>query len=458
MLNRFLLLICVLVIALGTVVVDFPDGAAAIGLVFVTSAIAILAFRRFTEEKEFITIVFLVALALRMAFGVFIHVFDLREFFGGDAYAYDLHGARIVDIWLGRDTLSTEVAFIVDTSSGAGWGMYYVTAAIYLVLGRNIFAAQSFCAVIGAATAPMVFFCAKKIFNNMSVAKVSAVAIAVFPSFIIWSGQLLKDGLIIFLLVTCMTMVLSLQTRISYPAVATLVLALFGIITLRFYIFYMAIVAVAGSFIVGLSASSKSILRNTVILALLGFGLMYLGVGQSADTEIRVFGNLERVQSSRSDLARTADSGFGQETDVSTTEGAISAIPIGFAFLMLAPFPWQATNLRQAITIPEILVWWASIPFVFMGLIYTIKNKLRAAFPILIFSLLLTIAYSIFQGNVGTAYRQRTQIQVFLFILAGVGWTVYKEEKENKRMVRTAAQKRINTQMRAGSAYNRETI
>ncbi len=458
MLNRLLLLLCVLVIALGTVVVDFPDGATAIALVFVTSAVAIFAFRHFTEEKEFITIVFLVALALRMAFGVFIHVFDLREFFGGDAYAYDLHGARIVDIWLGRDSLSAEVAFIVDTSSGAGWGMYYVTAFVYLILGRNIFAAQSFCAVIGAATAPMVFFCAQKIFNNLSVAKVSAIAVAVFPSFIIWSGQLLKDGLIIFLLVTCMTMVLSLQGKISYPAIVTLVLALFGIITLRFYIFYMAIVAVAGSFVVGLSASSKSILRNTVILGLLGFGLMYLGVGRSADTEIRVFGNLERVQSSRLDLARTADSGFGQETDVSTTEGAISAIPIGFAFLMLAPFPWQATNLRQAITIPEILVWWASIPFIFMGLVYTIKNKLRAAFPILIFSLLLTIAYSIFQGNVGTAYRQRTQIQVFLFILAGVGWTVHKEEKENKRMVRTAAQKRVNSQLRAGAAYNREAI
>lgn len=457
MLNRFLLLICVLVIALGTVVVDFPHGVAAIALVFVVSAVSILGFRRFTEEKEFVTIIFLVALALRMAFGVFIHVFDLREFFGGDAYAYDLHGARLVDIWLGQESLSPEVAFIVDTSSGAGWGMYYVTAFVYLILGRNIFAAQSFCAVIGAATAPMVFLCAKKIFNNLSVARASAVAIAVFPSFIIWSGQLLKDGLIIFLLVTSMTMVLSLQHRMNYPAIGALILALFGILTLRFYIFYMAVVAVVGSFIVGLSASSKSLLRNTVILALLGFGLIYLGVGRSADTELRVFGNLERVQSSRLDLARTAGSGFGEDTDVSTAEGALSAIPVGFAYLMLAPFPWQATNLRQAITIPEILLWWATLPFLIMGLIYTLKNKLRAAFPILIFSLLLTIAYSIFQGNVGTAYRQRTQIQVFLFILVGVGWTVYREERENKRLVRVAAQRRVNRQLRAG-AYNREAI
>ena len=90
--------------------------------------------------------------------------------------------------------------------------------------------------------------------------------------------------------------------------------------------------------------------------------------------------------------------------------GAASAAPVGFASLMFAPFPWQATNLRQAITIPEVLIWWAMIPFLVMGLIYAVKHRLRNAFPVLIFSLLLTLAYSIFQGNVGTAYRRGSSL------------------------------------------------
>ena len=435
MLNRFLLLLCVVVIAFG-VIIDFPNGLIAIGFVFLLAGIVLVTFRHFTEEKEFVTMVFLVALALRMAFGVFIHVFELRPFFGGDAVAYDANGMALVDGWLGRESLSETILYQTDGSSGVGWGMGYIIGAIYLLLGRNILAAQSFCAVIGAATAPMVFFCSKKIYNNMSTAKFAAVGIAIFPSFVIWSAQLLKDGLIIFLLVATMTMVLQLQERFSYLAFVLLVVSLLGILSLRFYIFYMVIVAVAGSFVIGLSSSSRSILRNTIVLAMVGFALTYLGVGQNASSEYKIFGNLERVQSSRSDLARAADSGFGQETDVSTTEGAISAMPLGFAYLMFAPFPWQAANLRQAITIPEVLIWWAMIPLLLSGLAYTIKNRLRNAFPILIFSLLLTLAYSIFQGNVGTAYRQRTQIQVFLFILVGVGWTVYKEERENKRLTR----------------------
>ncbi len=449
--NRFLLLACVLVIAMGSIAVPFPDGAIAVLVVAILSAIAIIIFRRYTEEKEFITTVFLVALAARMAFGIFIHVFDLREFFGGDARAYDIYGAVLMDTWLGHAQMGDGLTYQIDPRSGAGWGMYYLTGFIYTLLGRNIFAAQSFCAVIGAATAPMVYFCANKIFSNIKVAKFSAIAIAIFPSFVIWSGQLLKDGLIIFLLVLIMTMVLQLQERVNYVAIGLLVVALFGIMSLRFYILYMVLVAIVGSFIVGVNTTNKSILRRTFVLILLGFSAIYFGVGRNASVELKVFGNLDRIQSSRSDLARAANSGYGEDVDVSTTEGAISALPLGFSYLMFAPFPWQAANLRQAITIPEVLLWWAMMPLLISGLIYAIKKRLRNAFPILIFSLMLTIAYSIFLGNVGTAYRQRTQIQVFLFILVGVGWTIFQERRENTKLLRAAAQRRVDNRLRAGA-------
>jgi hypothetical protein len=452
MLNRFLLLACGLIVALGISVVPFPDGAVALMSVLILSAGAVLLFRRYTDEKEFITMVFLVGLALRLGFGIMVQVFDMRDFFGGDAVSYDRSGAALVNVWLGHAEKSLAMIYLnEDPASGAGWGMNYFTGFIYLLLGRNIFAAQSFCAVIGAATAPMVFFCSHKIFGNLRVAKISALFIALFPSFIRWSSQLLKDGLIIFLLVAAITMVLQLQKKFNYAALALLVFSLIGILSLRFYIFYMVVVAVVGSFIVGLSTTNKSIFARTAILVVLSFAFLYLGVAPRATLELNTFGNLRRIQSSRSDLMKAAGSGFGADVDVSTTGGAISAIPIGFTYLMFAPFPWQATNLRQAITIPEVLFWWAMVPFLVIGLWYAIRHRLRNAFPILIFSLLLTLAYSIFQGNVGTAYRQRTQIQVFLFIFIAVGWQVYQERRENHRMLRADAQRRVAQSIRGNA-------
>jgi len=355
----------------------------------------------------------------------------------------------LVEIWQGLPVPDDDITLRTTKAEGSGWGMYYVVGFIYFIFGQSILVAQSFCGFIGALTAPMIYFCAEKIFHNQRVAKISALLVALFPSLIIWSSQLLKDGLIIFLLVVTMTMVLQLQKKFSYAAIAFLILSLFGIISLRFYIFYMVAIAVAGSFVIGLSTSFQSIIRNTTAVVIIGLALTYLGVLRKAGTEIETYGSLERVQISRQDVSHSGESGFGKDLDVSTPAGAIAALPIGFAYLMFAPFPWEVNKLNQVLVLPEILVWWALIPILISGLWYTLKNRLRNAIPILIFSLMLVISYSIFQGNVGMAYRQRTQIQVFLFIFIAVGWTIIQERRENRKILRQAKQQRLMQRLQA---------
>ena len=433
--NRFLIIASIAAVFLGIAVIAFPDGAAALLVVLCSGLLAVVIIRYFSEEKKYLTGVFLIALMLRLAFGIFVHWFDMRAFFGGDALTYDYKGNLLLQSWLGQIPSSDIEVRQAAVMSGPGWGMNYLVAALYLIVGRNILAAQSFCAVIGAATAPMVYFCSTKIFKNKGVGKFAAIAIAVFPAFVIWSGQLLKDGLIIFLLVLTMTMVLQLQERLSYVAVAMLIFSLAGILSLRFYIFYMVGMAVVGSFLIGTSNSGRSIARRTAVLVIMGLGLTYFGVTRTATTDLTQYGNLQQLQRSRLDAAQSSKSGFSEDVDVSTTQGALTAVPLGFLYLMFAPFPWAVSSVRQTITVPEVLVWWAMIPVMVYGLWWTIRHKLRAAFPILIFSLMLTLAYSIFQGNVGTAYRQRTQIQVFLFMFIGVGWQIYQERKQDKKLL-----------------------
>ncbi len=53
--------------------------------------------------------------------------------------------------------------------------------------------------------------------------------------------------------------------------------------------------------------------------------------------------------------------------------------------------------------------------------------------PILSFTLMLSLAYSVFQGNVGTAYRQRAQLLVFYFIFVAVGYVLMLEKREEKK-------------------------
>jgi hypothetical protein len=175
----------------------------------------------------------------------------------------------------------------------------------------------------------------------------------------------------------------------------------------------------------------------------MGLAFTYFGVLRSASAQFETYGSLEKVQTSRLDASQTANTGFAKDVDVSTTFGALSAIPIGATYLLFAPFPWQLANLRQSITLPEMVIWWASFPLLILGLWFTIRYRLRQALPILLFTFMLTLAYSIFQGNVGTAYRQRAQLLVFYFIFVSVGYVLLKERREDRRQRELLAQKQL---------------
>ena len=262
---------------------------------------------------------------------------------------------------------------------------------------------------------------------------------ALCPSLIIWSSQGLKDGLIVFFLVLSILTVIQLQKKFNYPSFLLLMISLVGIISLRFYIFYMLVIAIVGCFAIGKPLNPISVLRRAIVLLVIGLALS--SVGANSERDLSKF-NLEKLENTRSDLAR-GNAGYGRDLDVSTTEGALTALPLGFTYLMLAPFPWQMTNLRQAITLPEMILWWISIPFLIMGLIYTIKNRLRTSIAVLLFTLMLTVAYSLYQGNIGTAYRQRAQIQIFHFMFIAAGITLWLEKKENKQIQKNSKRREI---------------
>jgi len=365
----YVLVIVGILAAMGVSSVVFPEGVGAILMIAIVSAVVFPLVVNNSSDPQFVSRIFFAALATRVLFGMIIYTFDLSGFFGPDALTYHDRGSLIADYWHGLTTIETPFLTRILSTSGSGWGMHYLVGSIYYVIGKNQLAAQAFCWVFGAAIGPVVYICSYRIYKNSEVSKFAAIVTAFFPAFIIWSAQLMKDGLIIFLLVVVIIAVLRLQQKFSIEAILLLVLAMFGILSLRFYIFYMVAIAVVGSFVIGLTNDPAAILRRTAILLVAGIGLTYLGVLRTASVDLEQYGTLESVQRSRSDLAGRSESGYGDDVDVSTAEGAVTAIPIGFAYLMFAPFPWQVGSVRQAIAIPETILWWGMFPLLIARII-----------------------------------------------------------------------------------------
>ena len=381
----------------------------------------------------FLLRLFIAALLIRMLLGTIIFVFNGQEFFGGDALTYDFVGHAQAQGWSGNKDFAA-VALRYIRAPGFGWGMVYMVGSIYGLLGRNMLAVQLVNSVIGAATAVIVFLCAHHVFKNVRVARLAAFAVAFYPSLVLWSSQGLKDGPIVFCLALSILATLKLGEKLSFRYILVLVCALLAVLSLRFYVFYMLCAAIAGAFVIGMqTVTATSFARQLVAVLMIGLALTYFGVTRSASVQLERYGTLEKVQRSRLDMAKRADSGFGRDVDVSTTSGALSSIPTGMLYLLFAPFPWQVGSLRQSITLPEMVIWWASFPMLILGLWFALKYRLRAISPILIFTVMLTLSYSVFQGNVGTAYRQRAQLLVFYFIFVAVGFVLLKEKREERK-------------------------
>ena len=427
----FLALVTCIVILLA--VPDVSDSARALLVSGALAGVCGVIITRAKSDSVFLLRVFVGGLIVRMLVATFIYVYSLQEFFGGDAYTYDFFGEAMLKSWSG-DRYYTFLVNAFTKAAGSGWGMVYFVAGLYWLTGRNMLATQLVNSVMGAAVVPLIYMCSQHIFHNTKVSRIAALFVAFYPSLVLWSAQGLKDGPLVFLLVVSMLATLKLGERFSVKWLAILVVALFGLLSVRFYIFYMVLAAIGGSFVLGMrSISAQSFLRQFIIIILLGLGLTQFGVLRYASAQFETYGNFEQLQRSRLDASRTAKSGFAKDVDVSTTAGAISTIPIGLVYLLFAPFPWQLASLRQSITLPEMLVWWASFPLLVLGLWFSIKYRLRQISPILIFVTMLTLAYSVFQGNVGTAYRQRAQLLVFYFIFVAVGFVLFQEKREEKR-------------------------
>ena len=439
-----LLLVGFIVLAVPTIVAPHSqeygmtftafDSAKAILLCGVLATFAGWIFYRQRESGSFLLRIFVAALLVRVLLGTLIFIFNGREFFGGDAIHYDYYGFAQVAAWNGDRYFSALMRLYQSGGLAGAWGMVAMVGAIYALVGRNVLAVQMVVAIMGAATAPIIYLVASHVFQNARVARLSAYAVAFYPSLVLWSSQGLKDGPIVFFLAVSILATLRLGEKFSIKYITILVAALFCVLTFRFYVFYMILAAVAGAFLIGMQKlTASNFARQFAVIILIGLALTYLGVTRYANVHLSYYTRLERVQQSRQDAAVSAQSGFGQGADVSTGEGALRTIPLGLVYLLFAPFPWQLASLRQSITLPEMLIWWASFPLLILGLWFSIKYRLRQISPVLLFTVMLTLAYSIFQGNVGNAYRQRSQLLVFYFIFVAVGYVLVLEKREERK-------------------------
>src|SRR5436853_1765664 len=413
-------------IYLGLWVVGEPELGLTILVGLIPALICVWIIIRGNTDRRFLLRLFIVALALRWVVAFLIYYKHQQAFFGGDAETFDIVGNALSQAWQGMGNLDTPYMKSYINLSRPGWGMFYYVGAVDYVIGQNQLAVQLINCALGAAACIAVYRIALLIYPEPRPARMAALLTALAPSMILWSSQMLKDAPIVLGLCLCALYTLKLRNRIQMKSVILLIASLFCLFSLRHYAFYIMFVAVASALL--LTPKRLSPLRMAqggILVIVLGVTLSYFGASRVPQETF----DLKRIQAARPWSATGANSGFAGDVDISDPKAAFAYLPLGLLYVLLAPFPWMITNLRQLITLPELIAWWALMPMLLRGYWYGIRHRLKETFAISIFTISLTLVYALYQSNVGTAYRHRAQLYIFFFIFISIGLELRRAAK-----------------------------
>jgi hypothetical protein len=333
----------------------------------------------------------------------------------GDSETYDIIGAAVAESWSHGTSMSSWASTV---EGKVNRGFIYFVAGVYYLFGRNVILVQFLNGIIGALT-PIVILELGLLLYDRRVATTAMLLTAFFPQMIFWSAALYKDPAVMLAIAANILAVFRLRLRVSSYWVVVYLATAAALVFLRFYIFYaIAAATLAGALMRHRRGLALGFLTQIALLAGLIALFLYTPVGQEILLNSQLL-DLQLLNASRLDLAR-AGSGFAATADVSTVSGILTVLPVGVAHILFAPFPWTIVNLRQALALPDVLMWYALVPALIRGIFYA-HRRLRETMPILVFTTALTLAYSAFLGNAGTAYRQRTQVMMFYFLFVADG-------------------------------------
>ncbi len=388
---------------------ELPLAMGLAGLGALAGLIGIVTLAR-EEDTRFLCAIFIAGIGLRCVIALLNHYLLPPGFFAYDDGRYNEVGRQLAAYWNQEGPYPEYIAH----SNQIGW--FALNGAITWLFGFVPLVPAFLNCILGPLSALVVFALARAHFDR-PVAVRAAFFSMFFPSIMLWSSINLKDAATVLCIVMVLYHALSLQRRFNALHLAGLLVFLTLLGTFRSYLFILTGGSVIGSLVVGrLGVSPRGAL--IALLLLIAFVGVYQRFGFGS--EVVAGESLKTANQMRMDLAE-GDSAYRGDAEISSPMKAIGFLPIGLAYFLFAPAPWQIFNLRQALTFPEMLAWYALLPAVFRGARYALRTRFPTAMALLGPGVVLSVSYALVESNLGTAYRHRAQVMVIYLIFAAIG-------------------------------------
>jgi hypothetical protein len=341
-----------------------------------------------------------------------------------DEGTYQDHGWVMALYWSG-DLLAKPWKFTLDIPLG----YFYLNAIFFRLFGQTTIPIKIMNCFVGAASCRYIYLLSRGLYGR-SVARRASILFQYFPSLVLWSAVNIRDVWVLFLIIFISWKSLQLLRKYSNSTLLSMLAAMFALTLFRDHLFYVVAAPPIVAFLIG---RRGNLVRNFAIASLTSIGVLLLLQQGTITGETHSRMSLEAVSKMRQDLAG-GSSAFEKNVDISTPAKALVFLPVGIAYYLFSPFPWQITSLLKLFSVPEMLLTYYLTPAILRGIRYTLRERFREALQVLLITALITVIYALGEGNVGTLYRHRAQSQGFYLMFAAAGLEVRRSAAAHRTL------------------------
>lgn len=384
-----------------------------IAAVFGVVLYGVLALAGLLRERAFASLI-MAGYAMRLLIHAVVR--DVQLFShaaGGDSLFYEALAKAIAVVWsrygihfvssaeieeLGPTSLPPNLFAVVTYFGGPEATRFGCAGLIGLAAGITIVNVYLLCLEFGAE---------KKSAFTLSVLLYFA------PSFLFYTSDMYKDGLVLVFTTGALGSALRLARRF---AVKHLIVGLVCVAALWYVRFYLIFVTVAPLLVGAVGLTKRGIARSLVVAVALVVGVLVL----FAFTDILQFASNRATETlDRGTSTAVLESNQTGGSGVVFDDGGspYGALPAKLAYTLLSPFPWARGSLGFQLGKVDVLLWY----FILYRAVRAVRKvDARVLIMFATFVVPCALGYAMSMSNVGLIVRQRLVIVVVVTVIAAL--------------------------------------
>jgi len=325
-----------------------------------------------------------------------------------DSFGYDQVGQALAEHW--RRGIPPRLEY---QTAGYTIGFHYFVGFIYRVVGHAPMVVRMLNVVLSTSLVPLTFLLGRRL-ANARAGLVAAALLALWPPLVLWSTQLLKDTVIVFLLLVAVLAWTSFAVRPRLATIALAILPALPLVFLRTYMFLFWTIGLA----VGLGTAALG-RKKPLLAALLAILVLAAGIIGALEYSALRFRNVDIW------LGRVNAAGKGgqegsvfESVDYRSLRDLLVFFPLGLVRFLLTPIPWKTGGIYFHEALGSVCRY-ALMPFAAFGFVALWRTKRLMLSPVVV---TLTLAAALYAAAFrGGGPRHLTQFYPYFLVCAAVG-------------------------------------